>query len=151
MRGANPSFDGRHAPMRLVSAGRAQSSCTAGPPSPKHGSWLNVAKPFLSMLSVQCLDQRIGSIHSLRAIVAAWDASRTSGKLQRRPRRPAPPRDGGADTSQTDVGTRAHDLAWNAIRWRRPARCARTRGQSRFVFVSIESQNDCFIASSYND
>lgn len=49
--------------------------------TPKHGSWLNVAETFLSMLAVQCLDQRIGTIDSLRAIVAAWDGSRTCGKV----------------------------------------------------------------------
>lgn len=28
--------------------------------TPKHGSWLNVAEIFLSAMSLQCLDQRIG-------------------------------------------------------------------------------------------
>lgn len=49
--------------------------------TPKHGSWLNVAEIFLSMLSLQCLDQRIGSIDALRSIIAAWSATRTSGKV----------------------------------------------------------------------
>lgn len=49
--------------------------------TPKHGSWLNVAETFLSMLSRQCLDQRIDSIHALRGIVGAWSASRTCGKV----------------------------------------------------------------------
>ncbi len=49
--------------------------------TPKHGSWLNVAETFLSMLSRQCLDQRIGSIRSLRSVVDAWATSRTSGKV----------------------------------------------------------------------
>jgi hypothetical protein len=49
--------------------------------TPTHGSWLNVAETFLSMLSAQCLDQRIGNIDSLRAVVAAWDALRTCGKV----------------------------------------------------------------------
>jgi hypothetical protein len=49
--------------------------------TPKHGSWLNVAETFLSMLSLQCLDQRIGSIDALRATIAAWSASRTCGKV----------------------------------------------------------------------
>ena len=49
--------------------------------TPKHGSWLNVAETFLSMLSRQCLDQRIGSIGELRSGVDTWSASRTSGKV----------------------------------------------------------------------
>jgi hypothetical protein len=44
--------------------------------TPKHGSWLNVAETFLSSLSIQCLDQRIGSLQELRTIIAAWQASR---------------------------------------------------------------------------
>ncbi len=49
--------------------------------TPKHGSWLNVAEIFLSTLSMQCLDQRISSIRELRTIVAAWQGSRTGGKV----------------------------------------------------------------------
>ena len=49
--------------------------------TPKHGSWLNVAETFLSMMSRQCLDQRIGSFDELQAATAAWQASRKSGKV----------------------------------------------------------------------
>jgi hypothetical protein len=49
--------------------------------TPKHGSWLNVAEIFLSTLSRQCLDQRVETIAKLRALVAAWRASRTGGKV----------------------------------------------------------------------
>lgn len=49
--------------------------------TPKHGSWLNVAEIFLSTLSRQCLDQRIETIAKLRALIAAWRASRTGGKV----------------------------------------------------------------------
>ncbi len=49
--------------------------------TPKHGSWLNVAEIFLSTLSTQCLDQRVGSITRLRSIIAAWQTSRTGGKV----------------------------------------------------------------------
>jgi hypothetical protein len=49
--------------------------------TPKHGSWLNVAETFLSMMSLQSLDQRIGNIDALRSIVGAWAASRTCGKV----------------------------------------------------------------------
>jgi hypothetical protein len=49
--------------------------------TPKHGSWLNVAETFLSMMSRQSLDQRIGSLTELRQTVAAWQGSRKSGKV----------------------------------------------------------------------
>jgi hypothetical protein len=49
--------------------------------TPKHGSWLNVAEIFLSTLSRQCLDQRVGSIAQLRSTIAAWHASRRRGKV----------------------------------------------------------------------
>lgn len=49
--------------------------------TPKHGSWLNVAEIFLSILAKQCLDQRIDSLTQLRATLAQWQASATSGKV----------------------------------------------------------------------
>ena len=49
--------------------------------TPKHGSWLDVAEIFLSILSKQCLDQRIDSIAQLQSILATWQASQTSGKV----------------------------------------------------------------------
>lgn len=49
--------------------------------TPKHGSWLNVAETFLSSLSTQCLDQRIGSLAELRTNLAAWNASRKGGRV----------------------------------------------------------------------
>jgi transposase len=49
--------------------------------TPKHGSWLNVAEILLSTLSIQCLDQRIDTVRRLRAIIGAWQASRTGGKV----------------------------------------------------------------------
>jgi hypothetical protein len=49
--------------------------------TPKHGSWLNVAEIFLSMLAKQCLDQRIADITAMRATVDAWMSSRTCGKV----------------------------------------------------------------------
>ena len=41
-------------------------------PTPKHGSWLNMAEIELSVLSRQCLDQRVPDFASLAAEVAAW-------------------------------------------------------------------------------
>lgn len=50
--------------------------------TPKHGSWLNVAETFLSTLSIQCLDQRIPDIHTLRSILDAWHARRAGAKVR---------------------------------------------------------------------
>jgi len=50
--------------------------------TPKHGSWLNVAEIFLSSMSIQCLDQRVGSITELRSVIAAWKTARVDGKVK---------------------------------------------------------------------
>ncbi len=50
--------------------------------TPKHGSWLNVAEIFLSTMSIQCLDQRLGDIDALRTIVAAWQISKSGGTVK---------------------------------------------------------------------
>jgi transposase len=44
--------------------------------TPKHGSWLNMAEIALSVLSRQCLDQRIPDKAALEQEVAAWTAER---------------------------------------------------------------------------
>lgn len=44
--------------------------------TPKHGSWLNIAEIELSVLSRQCLDQRIADIDTLRQEVQAHQAHR---------------------------------------------------------------------------
>lgn len=44
--------------------------------TPTHGSWLNVAEILLSVLSRQCLDQRIDTMAQLQQIIDAWLASR---------------------------------------------------------------------------
>jgi len=45
-------------------------------PTPKHGSWLNVAENDLSSLTVQCVrHRRFGTIDELRRAVAAWSAA----------------------------------------------------------------------------
>ena len=44
--------------------------------TPKHGSWLNMAEIELSVLSRQCLDQRIPDGVTLDTEVAAWEARR---------------------------------------------------------------------------
>src|SRR5438874_11268898 len=45
-------------------------------PTPKHGSWLNVAEIELSVLARQCLDQRIETAGELRREVTAWEEPR---------------------------------------------------------------------------
>jgi DDE superfamily endonuclease len=50
--------------------------------TPKHGSWLDVAEIFLSTMTIECLDQRVPDIQSLRTLVDAWMRSRTSGKVK---------------------------------------------------------------------
>ena len=44
--------------------------------TPKHGSWLDMAKSELSVLSRQCLDRRIANKQTLIEEVAAWQDSR---------------------------------------------------------------------------
>jgi len=49
-------------------------------PTPKHGSWLNIAEIELSVLARQCLDRRIDSLETLSQEVAAWEADRTTSQ-----------------------------------------------------------------------
>ena len=44
--------------------------------TPKHGSWLNIAETELSVLSRQCLDQRIENIERLESESRAWNVKR---------------------------------------------------------------------------
>lgn len=44
--------------------------------TPKHGSWLNMAEPELSVLSRQCLGQRIGDIKRIRELAQQWASAR---------------------------------------------------------------------------
>jgi len=48
--------------------------------TPKHGSWLNMAELEISVMSRQCLGQRIPSIEKMTSEVQAWVAKRNSGK-----------------------------------------------------------------------
>ena len=45
--------------------------------TPKHGSWLNVAECELSVLTQQCLDQRIPDILTLSEVGGTWAQERT--------------------------------------------------------------------------
>jgi DDE superfamily endonuclease len=44
--------------------------------TPKHGSWLNMAETELSVLSRQCLDQRIESKEIMAEEIATWEKNR---------------------------------------------------------------------------
>jgi transposase len=46
--------------------------------TPKHASWLNMVEIELSVLSGQCLDQRIPDENSLRHEIAAWEGPRNA-------------------------------------------------------------------------
>jgi hypothetical protein len=45
-------------------------------PTPKHGSWLNMAEVEIAVLSNQCLGRRIRDLETLTAEVAAWEEGR---------------------------------------------------------------------------
>lgn len=44
--------------------------------TPKHGSWLNMAEPELSVLARQCLGQRIGCQQQVEALARQWTDTR---------------------------------------------------------------------------
>ena len=46
--------------------------------TPKHGSWLNIAEIEMSVLSNQCLKERIPDIESLKEQVSAWTNDRNN-------------------------------------------------------------------------
>lgn len=46
--------------------------------TPKHGSWLNMAEIEISILSRQCLKQRIGSFEQLQTVVHWWTQQRNT-------------------------------------------------------------------------
>ncbi len=45
-------------------------------PTPKHGSWLNMAETELSILTGQCLDRRLEDSEEIRREVEPWEAKR---------------------------------------------------------------------------
>ncbi len=50
--------------------------------TPKHGSWLNMAEIAFSVLSRQCLDQRIPDETVLKRACAAWEEDRNANKTK---------------------------------------------------------------------
>jgi hypothetical protein len=51
-------------------------------PTPKHGSWLNMAETELSVLSGQCLDRRMDNKEFVVSEVAAWEAERNHNEAK---------------------------------------------------------------------
>ena len=49
--------------------------------TPRHGSWLNMAEIELSVLSTQCLAERMGSREHLEQQVAAWQSARNAASV----------------------------------------------------------------------
>ncbi len=47
-------------------------------PTPKHGSWMNIAEIELSALGRQCLNRRIGSKEDLTQESVAWERDRNA-------------------------------------------------------------------------
>jgi len=50
--------------------------------TPRHGSWLNMAEIELSVLSTQCLAERMGSRECVETQVAAWEAARNAASVK---------------------------------------------------------------------
>lgn len=46
--------------------------------TPKHGSWLNMAEIEISILSRQCLKQRVGSLEQLDEVTTKWTGARNA-------------------------------------------------------------------------
>jgi hypothetical protein len=46
--------------------------------TPRNGSWLNIAEIELSVLSRQCLNDRIGSPEQLQSAIKAWETDRNA-------------------------------------------------------------------------
>jgi hypothetical protein len=50
--------------------------------TPKHGSWLNIAEIELSVLSRQCLSQRLSSLEEATRQVEAWQNHRNQDQAK---------------------------------------------------------------------
>jgi DDE superfamily endonuclease len=51
-------------------------------PTPKHGSWLNMAETELSVLAGQCLDRRMDTKEWVESEVAAWEEERNRSEAK---------------------------------------------------------------------
>lgn len=50
--------------------------------TPKHGSWLNMAEIEISVLSRQCLKQRIATLDDLKRLTTSWTQHRNDGQAR---------------------------------------------------------------------
>jgi hypothetical protein len=50
-------------------------------PTPRHGSWLNMAETELSVLDRQCLDRRLDATKLVRQEVSVWETQRNEAKV----------------------------------------------------------------------
>lgn len=50
--------------------------------TPKHGSWLNMAEIEISILSRQCLKQRIATLDELKRLTTGWTQRRNDAKAK---------------------------------------------------------------------
>lgn len=48
--------------------------------TPKHGSWLNMAEPELSVLTRQCFTDRVGTQADVKGRTSAWESERNSNQ-----------------------------------------------------------------------
>ena len=50
--------------------------------TPKHGSWLNMAEIEISILSRQCLKQRIATLDELKRLMTGWTQRRNNAQAR---------------------------------------------------------------------
>lgn len=50
--------------------------------TPKHASWLNMDELELSVLTRQCLTQRLSSPEAVAAVIAPWEAARNAAQVK---------------------------------------------------------------------
>jgi hypothetical protein len=50
-------------------------------PTPRHGSWLNMAETELAVLDRQCLDRRLDATQLVRQEVRVWETQRNAAKV----------------------------------------------------------------------
>jgi len=50
--------------------------------TPKHGSWLDMAKIELNVMTRQCLSRRIETLDKLRLELSAWESDRNSAEAK---------------------------------------------------------------------
>jgi transposase len=79
----NLNLHGANALIRTLGARQGSALWARFTPhyTPKHGSWLNMAEIELSVLSGQCLDQRIDNMEELRSETSSWENDRNERQV----------------------------------------------------------------------